>query len=183
MDETADEKSSAGAAAAARQYSGTMGGIALCQVAVTVTYAIGRGHTLIDGALYMPEACAADEERGQLAGVPEEVMFASKPQLVGALLERAHSRGIRAAFVTSDEVYGSRWLRCGVRQRGMGYVMAVRASAESDIVTGGYRSIWFGRRGLVDSTDRDLLALLQQDATQSYAALGRAVGLSAGAAH
>jgi len=35
----------------------------------------------------------------------------------------------------------------------------------------------------VDDTDRELLALLQQDATQSYAVLGQAVGLSAGAAH
>jgi SRSO17 transposase len=32
VDETADEKSSADAAGAARQYSGTVGGIALCQV-------------------------------------------------------------------------------------------------------------------------------------------------------
>ncbi|MEU7019488.1 Lrp/AsnC family transcriptional regulator [Streptomyces sp. NPDC046203] len=35
----------------------------------------------------------------------------------------------------------------------------------------------------MDHIDRVLLTLLQQDATQSYAALGRAVGLSAGAAH
>jgi Lrp/AsnC family transcriptional regulator, leucine-responsive regulatory protein len=35
----------------------------------------------------------------------------------------------------------------------------------------------------VDHVDRVLLAQLQQDATQSYAALGQAVGLSAGAAH
>src|ERR1700689_5890870 len=34
----------------------------------------------------------------------------------------------------------------------------------------------------MDSTDRELLALLQHDATQSYAALGEAVGLSAGGA-
>ena len=37
VDETADEKSSGDAAGAARQYSGTVGGIALCQVAVTLT--------------------------------------------------------------------------------------------------------------------------------------------------
>lgn len=36
---------------------------------------------------------------------------------------------------------------------------------------------------VVDHVDRALLAHLQQDATQSYAALGQAVGLSAGAAH
>jgi DNA-binding Lrp family transcriptional regulator len=35
----------------------------------------------------------------------------------------------------------------------------------------------------VDQTDRELLALMQEDATQSYATLGQAVGLSAGAAH
>ncbi|WP_433167154.1 Lrp/AsnC family transcriptional regulator [Kribbella sp. CA-247076] len=35
----------------------------------------------------------------------------------------------------------------------------------------------------VDDLDRRLLACLQEDAAQSYAALGQAVGLSAGAAH
>jgi hypothetical protein len=128
VDETADEKSSGNAAGAARQYSGTVGGIALCQVAVTLTYATGRGHALIGRALYLPEACAADEEHRELAGVPEEVMFATKPQLAGALLDRAHSAGIRAAFVAGDEVYGGRQLRRDIRQRGMGYVVAVRAN-------------------------------------------------------
>ncbi len=35
----------------------------------------------------------------------------------------------------------------------------------------------------MDELDRTLLAELQRDATQAYAALGQAVGLSAGAAH
>jgi SRSO17 transposase len=88
--ETADEKSSG---SAARQYSGTAGGVALCQVAVTLTYATGRGHALIGRALYLPEGRAADEEHRELAGVPEEVMFATKPQLAGALLDHAHCLG------------------------------------------------------------------------------------------
>ena len=128
VDETADEKSSADCAGAARQYSGTVGGIALCQVAVTMTYATSRGHALIGRALYLPEGCAADDEHRELAGVPEEVMFATKPQLAGDLLDRAHSLGIRAAFVAGDEVYGGRQLRRSIRRRGMGYVMAVRAN-------------------------------------------------------
>ncbi len=128
VDETADEKSSTDAAGAARQYSGTVGGIALCQVAVTLTYATSLGHALIGRALYLPGACAADEEHRELAGIPEEVMFASKPQLADDLLDRAHARGIRAAFVAGDEVYGGRELRRGIRQRQMGYVMAVRAN-------------------------------------------------------
>jgi SRSO17 transposase len=128
VDETADEKSSTDAAGAARQYSGTVGGVALCQMAVTLTYATSRGHALIGRALYLPEARAADEEHRELAGVPEEVLFATKPQLAGGLLDHAHAQGIRAAFVTGDEVYGGRELRQGIRQRGMGYVMAVRAN-------------------------------------------------------
>jgi SRSO17 transposase len=108
VDETADEKSSADCAGAARQYGGTAGGVALCQLAVTLTYATGRGHALIGRALYLPEGCAGDEEHRELGGVPEEVMFATKPQLAGALLDRAHGLGIRAAFVAADEVYGGR---------------------------------------------------------------------------
>jgi SRSO17 transposase len=128
VDETADEKSSADAVGATRQYSGTVGGVALCQVAVTLTYATARGHALIGRALYLPERCAADEEHRELAGVPEEVPFATKPQLAGDLLDHAHHLGIRAAFAAGDEVYGGRELRRSIRQRGMGYVMAVRAN-------------------------------------------------------
>ena len=43
VDETADEKSPADCAGAARQYSGTVGGIAMCQVAVTLTCASRPG--------------------------------------------------------------------------------------------------------------------------------------------
>ncbi len=84
VDETADAKSSADCAGAAHQYSGTLGGIALCQVAVTLTYAAPAGHALIGRTLYLPEDWAADEERRELAGVPGEIMFATKPELAGA---------------------------------------------------------------------------------------------------
>ena len=106
VDETADAKSSTDCADAARQYSGTIGGIELCQVAVTLIYASGREHALIGRALYMPGGCAADEEHRELAGVPEQVLFATKPQLALALLDRAQSLRIRAAFVAGDQVYG-----------------------------------------------------------------------------
>jgi hypothetical protein len=71
-------------------------------VAVTLTYATGRGHALIGWALYLLEGCAADEEHRELADVPDEVMFAAKPQLAGALLDHAQSLGIRAAFILPD---------------------------------------------------------------------------------
>jgi SRSO17 transposase len=63
-------------------------------------------------------------------------MFATKPQLAGVLLDHAHSLGIRAAFVAGDEVYSGRQLRCGIRQRGMGYVLAVRANHTVTVASG-----------------------------------------------
>jgi SRSO17 transposase len=128
VDETADEKSSDSCAGASHQYSGTVGGTAMCQVAVTLTWAGPAGHALIGRALYLPEGWAADEERRELAGVPGEITFQTKPQLAGDLLQHAHGQGIRAAFVAGDEVYGGRDLRESIRARGTGYVLAIRSS-------------------------------------------------------
>jgi SRSO17 transposase len=128
VDETADEKSSDSCAGASHQYSGTVGGTAMCQVAVTLTWAAPAGHALIGRALYLPEGWAADEERRELAGVPDEITFETKPQLAGDLLQHAHDQGIRAGFVAGDEVYGGRDLRKSIRARGTGYVLAVRSS-------------------------------------------------------
>jgi SRSO17 transposase len=147
VDETADEKSSADAVGSARQYSGTVGGVALCQVAVTLTYATGRGHALIGRALYLPGARAADEEHRELAGIPEEVPFATKPQLADDLLDHAQSLGIRAAFVAGDEAYGGRDLRRSIRERRMGYVLVVRAN--HTVGTGSGRTTAAAAAGLI----------------------------------
>ena len=128
VDETSDVKSSADCAGAARQYCGATGSVALCQVAVTLTYAVPAGHALIGRTLYLPADWAADEERRELAGVPDEVMFATKPELAGQLLKQAHDRGVRAAFTVGDEVYGGLDLRRSIRELGTGYVMAVRSN-------------------------------------------------------
>jgi SRSO17 transposase len=128
VDETADEKSSADCAGAARQYSGTVGGVALCQVVVTLTFATSRGHALIGRALYLPEGRAADEEHRELAGIPEQVPFATKTAAGQRPAGPRAVPGIRAAFVAGDEVYGGRQPRRSIRQRGMGYMMAVRTN-------------------------------------------------------
>jgi len=128
VDETSDVKSSVGCVGAARQYCGATGGVALCQVAVTLTYAVPAGRALIGRALYLPADWAADEERRELAGVPDEVVFATKPELAGRLLRHARDRGVRAAFTVGDEDYGGLDQRRRIRELGTGYVMAVRSN-------------------------------------------------------
>jgi SRSO17 transposase len=55
-------------------------------------------------------------------------MFATKPELAGCLLQHVHDRGIRAGFIAGDEVYGDLDLRKSIRERGTGYVLAVRSN-------------------------------------------------------
>lgn len=105
VDETRDEKPSADAVGAARQYSGALGGIGLCQVAVHLTYASRLGHALLDRALYLTKDWAADDERRELTGVPDEPAFATKPRLAAVILQRARKAGLPARWVAADEVY------------------------------------------------------------------------------
>ena len=90
----------------ARQYTGTTGKIDNCQIGVLLAYASVRGRALVDRELYLPTAWTEDRARCAAAGIPDEVGFATKPQLGVAMLERAHTAGILTGWVTADEVYG-----------------------------------------------------------------------------
>ena len=63
VDETGDAKSSTDAVGAARQYSGSLGGVGLCQVAVHLSLATPAGHAVIGRRLYLGADWAADDER------------------------------------------------------------------------------------------------------------------------
>ncbi|MFE6692337.1 IS701 family transposase [Streptomyces sp. NPDC057743] len=127
VDETGDAKSSTDCVGAARQYSGALGGVGLCQVAVHLTYAGHNGHAPIDRALYLGAGWAADEECRLLVGVPDETEFATKPQLAAAMLQRARDLRIPARWLAGDEVYSGKGLRHRARELGFDYVLAVRA--------------------------------------------------------
>ena len=116
VDETGDEKSSTDAAA--RQYSGALGGISLCQVAADLTCASRSGQAFAGRALYLTRDWAADDERRELAGVPDELAFATKPPLAATMLERAREAGIPGRQVAADEVYSGHDLRIRIRELG-----------------------------------------------------------------
>ena len=88
-----------------RQYTGTMGKICNCQLGVFLTYASSLGHTPIDRRLYM-EKWMDDEERRTEAGVPEELEFATKPELALEMIKEATTAGVPYKWVTGDCAYG-----------------------------------------------------------------------------
>jgi SRSO17 transposase len=130
VDETGDAKSSTDAVGAASQYSGALGGIGVCQVAVHLSLVTPVGHAVIGRSLYLGADWAADDERRELTGVPDEVTFATKPDLALALIRHAIDTGLRAGCVTTDEVYGSCTFRTACRRMGLAYVAAQPATRQ-----------------------------------------------------
>jgi SRSO17 transposase len=129
VDETGDVKKGGHSVGVQRQYTGTAGRIENAQVAVFLTYAATRGHALIDRALYLPKSWAEDGKRRQLAGVPSDIEFATKPALAAAMITRTVQAGAPAGWVAGDEVYGADPnLRRTIRQHGLGYVLQVAAN-------------------------------------------------------
>ena len=88
VDETGFLKKGAHSVGVARQYSGTAGRIENCQIGVFAAYASRWGHTLIDRQLYLPKTWAADPDRRAKAHVPQEVGFATKPQMAREMVSR-----------------------------------------------------------------------------------------------
>lgn len=129
VDETGDLKKGTATVGVQRQYTGTAGRIENSQVAVYLAYATPGGHALIDRALYLPKSWTSDPDRCAAAGVPEDTLFATKPALAVAMIERALAAGTPAAWATGDEVYGADpALRKAVAQAGLGFVLAVAKS-------------------------------------------------------
>ncbi|HZM83256.1 MAG TPA: IS701 family transposase [Candidatus Limnocylindrales bacterium] len=129
VDETGDAKKGIMTVGVQEQYSGTLGRVDNCQVAVHLAYATSDGNrALVDFALYLPASWTEDADRCAAAGVPEDVVFATKPQLATRMIEAALDAGVQAGFATGDEVYGNDpVLRARCRQRALGYVLAVSA--------------------------------------------------------
>ncbi|PSO96457.1 MAG: hypothetical protein BRC48_06415, partial [Cyanobacteria bacterium QS_9_48_30] len=76
-----------------RQYSGTAGRIENCQIGVFLALCGSRGHCLLDRELYLPQEWCGDSQRRHRAHVPENVSFATKPELGRRMLERAWQLG------------------------------------------------------------------------------------------
>src|SRR5918994_1511879 len=129
VDETGFIKKGTRSAGVARQYTGTTGKIDNCQIGVFCAYATPAGRALIDRELYLPKAWTDDRDRARAAGIPDEVGFATKPDLARRMLARALDAGVPAGWLTADEVYGQdKRLRVWCEQHGLPYVLATRSN-------------------------------------------------------
>jgi SRSO17 transposase len=111
-----------------RQYTGSAGKIANCQIAVSLSVATAAEQVPIDMELYLPESWTSDRARRRQAHIPDWVTFKSKIELAMDLISRAVDDGIAGEVVLADSFYGrSHVFREFVRGKAMDYGVAVDA--------------------------------------------------------
>jgi SRSO17 transposase len=108
IDDTGFPKQGKHSVGVARQYSGTLGKRANCQVATSLHYASGRGDYPLALRLYLPAGWTSDPERLDRARVPpDERAFRTKWQLALDLLDEVRAEGLPHAGVVADAGYGA----------------------------------------------------------------------------
>jgi len=105
-DETGWLKQGKDSVGVSHQYCGAVGKQANCQVSVELVVSNGCVAAPIGGRLYLPQSWAEKPERRAKAGVPPEIMFATKSQIALQLIEQALADQVAPAPVLADAAYG-----------------------------------------------------------------------------
>jgi SRSO17 transposase len=126
VDETGWLKQGQKSVGVAHQYCGAVGKQAPCQVSLGVVVSDGEIAAPVAGRLYLTQKWCKDAQRRKQAGVPEDVVFQTKPMIALDLIRQVVADGVSPAPVLGDEVYGaSSELRRGLRALNLEYCLNI----------------------------------------------------------
>jgi SRSO17 transposase len=132
VDDTGFPKFGTASVGVARQYSGTLGKVANCQVGVSIHAATDQASCPMDWRLFLPQSWDADAERRAACHVPEQVRHRPKWQLALDMADELGGWGLHPPVVVADAGYGeSGQLRLGLEARGLAYVVQVKATTSA----------------------------------------------------
>lgn len=129
VDETGFLKQGSHSVGVQRQYTGSAGKVANCQIGVSLTIATRTEHVPIDFELYLPRCWTEDPKRRRKARIPTEVRFKTKIDLALEMIERAALAEIPGEIILGDSVYGdSPVFRNTVRMLGFDFGVQVQSA-------------------------------------------------------
>jgi SRSO17 transposase len=129
IDDTSFPKKGQHSVGVARQYCGQRGKQDNCQIAVTLSVANAHASLPVAYRLYLPEVWAKDPERRVKAGVPDEVVFQTKPEIALDHIRSALAAGIAHGVVLADAGYGvDTGFRTALTALGLLYVLGIQSS-------------------------------------------------------
>ncbi len=125
LDGTSFPKQGTASVGVARQYCGTLGKIANCQVAVTVALWTGARAWILGARLYLPEAWLTPAQRTR-AQIPATVRFQEKWRLALTLLRHVRAAGFDVTAVVGDAEFGDNaTLRRTLHRAHLAYALGV----------------------------------------------------------
>ena len=144
IDDTGFAKDGKSSPLVARQYSGTLGKTANCQVAVSLQLVTDHASLAANWRLFCPESCddttIADPDKAQAvrtrrarAGIPDSVRHREKWRLALDMLDQMTGDwGLPRRPVIADSGYGdTTGFREGLQERGYHYVVAVKEATSA----------------------------------------------------
>jgi len=127
IDDTSFPKQGRHSVGVSHQYCGQLGKQANCQVAVTLSLANHDASLPVAYRLYLPKAWVEDTERRDKAGVPEDVVFKTKPEIALDQIRWACESGLPGDMALLDAGYGhDSKLRAGITELGKRYVAGIQ---------------------------------------------------------
>jgi SRSO17 transposase len=119
-----------------RQYSGTLGRVDNCQVAVSVHLASDVAGACIGMRLFVPESWATDAKARKKTHIPDEIEHQQKWKIALEMLERRQNWGLEDKVVLADSGFGECVeFRNRLQEQGHLYVVAV--SEKTTVWSGG----------------------------------------------
>jgi SRSO17 transposase len=132
VDDTGFPKDGSCSVGVQRQYSGTLGKTANCQLGVSVNAVTEHASCPLDWRLFLPERWDDDLERRVACQVPASVRHRPKWQLVLDMLDELCAWGLAPPVLVADCGYGEVGeFRQGLDDRQIGYVVQVKADTSA----------------------------------------------------
>jgi SRSO17 transposase len=126
VDDTGHPKKGKHSVGVARQYSGTLGRVDNCQVAVSLHVGGESVSGCIAYDLYLSEEWTADLPRRRSVGIPNEVGFRTKWQMALEQIDWALAAGVRKHTVLADAGFGDATeFREALMARGLSYIVGI----------------------------------------------------------
>lgn len=126
IDETSFPKAGQHSVGVARQYCGTLGKIANCQVAVSLHWSSAEASCPLVWRLYLPNEWLEDAERAEEVKLPAGTTYRSKTELALEAIDQALSWELPPLPVLADSAYGNDFsFRQALRERHLQYAVQV----------------------------------------------------------